>query len=101
MTAQEVQAGIANNTVIILDIREPYELDICSIDSLKIPMAEVSDRANEIPSDKTVAVMCRSGRRAAAVVNMLSTEHGLTNIVLLEGGILAWIEDIAPELESY
>lgn len=101
LSAEEVKAAMQGGNVVVLDIREPYELEICSIDALKIPMADVANRVNEIPKDKTVAVLCRSGRRAAAVTNMLNAEFGFNNVKVLEGGILAWIEKIEPHLEAY
>ena len=94
---KELEAG----TMIILDIRDQYEIEICSIDSLHIPMDQVVQRIDELPTDKTIAVMCRSGKRAEAVANILITEHGCQNIVVMEGGILAWIEKYDTHLESY
>ena len=93
----EVEAG----KMIILDVRDQYEFDICSIESLHIPMDELFGRLNELPSDKGIAVMCRSGKRAEAVANILTTEHEVKNVVVMEGGILAWIEKYATHLETY
>ncbi|MFT7343823.1 MAG: rhodanese-related sulfurtransferase [Lentimonas sp.] len=90
-----------NNDYLILDIREEYEHDICSIPCLAIPMAEIASRKNEIPKDKKIAVMCRSGKRAEAVANLMECELGFSNLLILEGGILKWIEQIAPNLEAY
>jgi rhodanese-related sulfurtransferase len=83
----------------ILDIREPYEYDLCNLGSLHIPMDEVPQRVNELPADKNIAVMCRSGRRAEAVVNMLETDFRMSNVYLLEGGIVAWKEQVDTSLD--
>lgn len=93
----EVEAG----KMIVLDVRDQYEFDICSIDSLQIPMDELFSRLDELPRDKAIAVMCRSGKRAEAVANILITEHEFSNVVVMDGGILAWIEKYATHLESY
>ncbi|MFK7784745.1 MAG: rhodanese-like domain-containing protein [Crocinitomicaceae bacterium] len=93
----EVEAG----KMIILDIRDQYEIEICSIQSLHIPMDKVVSRLYELPTDKVIAVMCRSGKRAEAVANVLITEHGRQDVVVMEGGILAWIDKYATHLESY
>lgn len=85
----------------LLDIREDYECDICSIGGVHIPMAEVLERANEIPKDIEVAVLCRSGKRAQSVANLLENDLGYPNVVIVEGGILAWIEQIDNQLEAY
>ena len=68
---------------------------------LHIPMAEVAARANEIDSSKEVIVLCRSGRRAESVANLLETDLEFPNVSIFEGGILAWIDQVDASLESY
>lgn len=99
--ADQAHKMVVSGELRIVDIREPYELEICSIEAIHIPMAEISARVDEIPSTGNVAIMCRSGRRADAVANMLVTEFHRTNISVLEGGILAWIEKVETHLEAY
>ena len=43
--------------------------------------------------------MCRSGKRAEAVANLLVTDFSLTNVYCLDGGILAWKEHIDNTLD--
>ncbi len=100
-SVDEINTGIQSGKMVILDIREKYECDICSIEAIQIPMDELFLRMNEIPREQTVAVMCRTGKRAEAVANMLVVEHHFDNIVVMEGGIIAWIEKFATHLESY
>ena len=85
----------------IIDIRDAYELEICTINGTHIPMTEIFNRTNELSKDKAIAIMCRSGKRAEAVTNALIVEHGFENIYVLEGGILNWIEKLEPTLEVY
>lgn len=87
--------------IIILDVREPYELEICRVQAMHIPMAEISSRVKELPSDQQLVVMCKSGQRASAVANLLTTDFQLNNIWVLNGGILAWIEQVDQQLEQY
>ena len=81
-------------SVFLLDIRENYERDACSIPSYHIPMAEVCSRLNEFPEDQQVIVMCNSGKRAEALANLLETDFGMNDLLVLEGGISAWTEQI-------
>lgn len=81
-----------NAPIFLVDIRENYERDACSIPSYHIPMAEVCDRLNEFPSDQQVVVMCNSGKRAEALVNLLETDFGKKELSVLEGGISAWVD---------
>lgn len=83
----------------IIDVREPYEYQSCNIGSIHIPMGEICDRIAELPKDKNSVIMCRSGKRAEAVANILMTDYSLTNIYILEGGILAWKENIDATLD--
>lgn len=97
----QLKAMMTENKVCLVDVRESYELDICKIPSLHIPMAEMRNRCSEIQSNENIVVMCRSGKRAEAVANLMETELGFKNITILEGGILNWIETIDTSLESY
>ena len=91
----------AGKKVTIVDVREQYELDICKIDSMHIPMAEVAERAEEIPKEVPAIILCRSGKRAIPVANLLTTDFGYKNVEILEGGILRWIEEVDNTLEVY
>ncbi len=90
-----------NNDAVLLDIREAYELEICTMGGLHIPMADVAARANEIDSSKEVIVLCRSGRRAESVANLLATDLNFPNVSIFKGGILAWIDQVDSSLETY
>lgn len=82
----------------ILDIREPYEYNFSNIKTTNIPMADVCERMNELPKDRPVVLMCKSGNRATALGNLLTVDYGFTNIYVMEGGICAWKELIDQTL---
>lgn len=82
----------------IIDIREPYEYDFVNIQTKNIPMSEVCQRIDELPNDKSVVLMCKSGNRASALCNLLVVEYNLTNIFVMEGGISAWKEFVDQTL---
>ncbi len=76
--------------VVIIDVREPYEYQETRIPGvILMPMNTVPQRLDEIPRDKTVVVMCRSGNRSSRVVQFLR-QQGFTNVHNMAGGILAW-----------
>jgi adenylyltransferase/sulfurtransferase len=85
----------------LVDVREPYENDICTLNGILIPMNEVPNEFQQISKDKPVVVHCRSGKRSANVIHYLEQQHGYTNLYNLEGGILAWIEEIDPSMDTY
>jgi len=76
--------------VVILDVREQDEWNAGRIPgALFIPMGEIPARIQEIPSDKTVIIQCRSGNRSSQVTDYL-LKQGMTNVHNLDGGINAW-----------
>jgi len=101
VSPQELRTLLKDSKAVLIDIREQYELEICKINAIHIPMAQVSSQLNKIDSEKLCVVMCKTGKRAAALANMLFTDNEMSNIAVLEGGILAWIEQIDNHLELY
>jgi sulfur-carrier protein adenylyltransferase/sulfurtransferase len=83
----------------IIDIRENYEFEFGNIGSKHIPMAEVMDRFQELPKEKMLVFMCKSGARASALSNLLATEKGLKNQRYLEGGIEEWKEKMQLDIQ--
>ena len=55
---------------------------------------------HRIFKDRPVVLHCRSGVRSARALRALEAV-GYTNLYSLEGGILAWQEQIQPELAWY
>ena len=84
----------------LIDIRELYEVETCSIGGDHIPMGEIVERSHEIRRDVPVVIHCKSGRRSEAVVAHLRS-MGLENVISLSQGILGWADDVDPSLERY
>lgn len=76
----------------LIDIREPYEVSVCSMGGYCIPMEALSDRIEEVRKDIPVIIHCQSGNRSNAVVFWLESKYALGNVYSLEGGIVAWNE---------
>lgn len=100
-TVQELhQIILQNKEHQLIDVREPHEYETANLNGLNIPMGEVMERLNEIRRDVPVIVHCRSGARSAAIVNALEQNADFNNLSNLKGGILAWIAEIDPNLQS-
>ena len=84
----------------LVDVRESYEKDIADIGGDHIPLGQIEDRVDEIKTDVKVVVYCRSGARSASAVRMLE-QYDLENTYNLEGGILAWGDQIDPDMAKY
>ena len=64
----ELESG-AN--LLLLDVRETDELEISSLPGIiHIPLGEIEDRYSEIPKDRDVVVICRTGGRKPQMVPM-------------------------------
>lgn len=87
---------------LLLDVRLPAEVDIADIGGTVIPMSELQNRMDEIEPyrERDIVVMCRSGARSARVVQYLRS-LGYAKAVNLEGGILAWSEEIDDSVPTY
>lgn len=91
----------SNEAFWLIDVREADEFEICSIGGELIPLSQIGERWSEIPSTDKVVVFCRSGVRSANVIRYLQEQHGYDNLWNLQGGILAWIDEIDNTLERY
>ncbi len=85
----------------LIDVREPYEYEIANIGGLLIPKGEILQHLDEIDRDKNVVIHCRSGKRSQDVIDLLKQEAGLMNLYNLKGGILAWADEINPDVAKY
>ena len=88
---------------LLLDVREPFELGICQIEgNTNIPLGQLPNRLGEIAAwkDKLVISQCKSGRRSMKALETLK-KHGFTKVLNLEGGILAWGEEVDPSISAY
>ena len=73
---------------IIIDVREDYELEETGRikNSIHIPMDQIPNRLKEIPKDREIYLLCRSGVRSYNVAAYLE-ERGY-DVTNLDGGIL-------------
>lgn len=84
----------------LIDVREDFEYEMSNLGGELIPLGGIMIETDKIAKDKPVIVMCRSGKRSAAAVMQLE-QQGYTNLYNLKGGILAWAQEIDPELNVY
>jgi adenylyltransferase/sulfurtransferase len=101
LTVKELKARRdAGEDIFLLDVREPYEVQIAQIGGKVIPQNDVPQRLAEIPRDREIVVHCRSGARSQRIAEFLK-QSGYQNVVNLAGGILAWSGEIDPSVQKY
>jgi glyoxylase-like metal-dependent hydrolase (beta-lactamase superfamily II) len=77
------------NAPLVVDVRLPAEYGAVHIEpSVLVPLDEVARRRNELPRERELVLVCRTGARARLAVGELT---GFRTRVL-EGGIAAWQE---------
>jgi rhodanese-related sulfurtransferase len=85
----------------ILDVREPWELEICRFPgSLDIPLGMLPARRKEVPADVPVVAVCHHGMRSRQAAMWLRAQ-GLDNVANLDGGIDAWAKEIDTSMGTY
>jgi rhodanese-related sulfurtransferase len=93
VTPDKLKEMIANNKdLFILDVRNPEELVSGPAplkNAVNIPLPELSNRYTELPRDKDIVVVCRSGHRSAKAADFL-IQAGFTKIYSLVGGMTAF-----------
>ena len=85
---------IADTNVVVLDVRTASEFAEGHLEraiNIDFKQDDFLEKAKAtLPTNKTIAVYCRSGRRSANSADKLSAEG--YKMVNLKGGIIAWKE---------
>jgi molybdopterin/thiamine biosynthesis adenylyltransferase/rhodanese-related sulfurtransferase len=87
----------------LIDVREDYEWDICNLEDAGarlVPLQKLPQIVEELDEERPLIIHCRSGPRGEHAVAYLRS-MGFTRAVNLAGGILAWAEAYAPEMQVY
>lgn len=88
--AQVQQRLDAGEPLYILDVREPHEYREAHVPgSTLVPLGQLAQRVSDLPRDRPIVVICRSGHRSATAVAFLLLS-GFAHVENLSGGIIAW-----------
>lgn len=90
VTVQEAAAKF-DEGAFLLDVREQSEWNEAHIEgAVLIPLGELSSRMGELPTDREVLIICRSGNRSGQARDLLR-QAGMLQTTSISGGINAWI----------
>ncbi|MPY92026.1 MAG: rhodanese-like domain-containing protein [Acidimicrobiia bacterium] len=88
-------AALAAGGAPLIDVREPDEYEeVRASGAVPIPLGDVPARIEEIPRDRTVYVICRSGGRSLRAAEFLAASG--VDAVNVAGGTLAWVDADLP-----
>jgi len=91
----------AGEALALLDVREPWELDIGRmVDAISIPLNSLPAGIEKLPKDRPLVVLCHHGMRSQLAVEWLRA-NGLENAVNLAGGIDAWARQVDRQMKVY
>lgn len=86
---------------LLLDVRQPWEFDICKIESsILVPMAQIPVEAESLDFDRETVVICHHGIRSRSVGHYLE-QAGFSNIINLSGGVDQWAKTVDNQMATY
>ena len=102
ISAADAAALLKENTVRLLDVREPWEFATASIaGSVLMPMGEVPSHAHqELDPEDRLLVVCHHGIRSMNVTVWLRNQ-GFENAQSVRGGIDAWSTEVDAKVGRY
>lgn len=89
--------------VALIDVREPVEWDINHIDGAQlIPQSSINSGEGlaKMPQDRVPVLYCKTGVRSAEALAAVK-KAGFSDAVHLQGGIVAWAQQMQPDMVMY
>ncbi len=101
MSASQLAAHLENASPLLLDVREPWEFDICHIDgSINLPMAQIPQNAARFQDVAEIVVICHHGIRSQHVIQFMQQQNSNV-LVNLDGGVDAWAREVDADMPVY
>ncbi len=90
ISTQEAYAMYEKGEAFFLDVREVDEWnEFHAPNTTLIPLGELASRVSEVPKDRPIVVVCRSGNRSDEGRDILK-QAGFTNVTSMDGGLSTW-----------
>ena len=98
ITVEELAAALGGQAPpVVVDVRLPAEYRAVHFEpSRLVPLDEIARRRDELPRDRELVLVCRTGSRA----RLAAAELGGFRTRILEGGLVAWQEAGHPVVEG-
>lgn len=89
------------NNPLLLDVREPWEFDICHIEgSQLIPMNQIPAHVEKLDRNQETIVICHHGIRSRMVARFLEQSQ-FSDVINLTGGVAAWAQQVDRDMPTY
>ena len=93
----------SGRSVALIDVREPVEWDINRIDGAELipkSLIDTGEGLAKLPHDRTPVLYCKTGVRSAEVLAAVK-KAGFADALHLQGGIVAWAQQLEPDMVMY
>ena len=101
MSAPELAAHLQQASPLLLDVREPWEFEICHIaGSSNLPMGQIPQGLEELPDSGEIVVICHHGVRSQQVIRFLQGQMN-ASLINLDGGVDAWAREVDRDMPLY
>ncbi|MEE3240310.1 MAG: HesA/MoeB/ThiF family protein [Pseudomonadota bacterium] len=85
LTAEAFYQYQYNKEAVLLDVRDKNEHDAFNLGGLHVPLNELKQRLDELPSNKKIVAYCQSGVRSSAATQLLRQAN--LDAISVKGGI--------------
>jgi rhodanese-related sulfurtransferase len=83
-----------------IDVRTPDEWELAKIPSAELLDYNDSGRYMDLPKDRKIVFMCKTGQRSLDVAAYFKG-HGFQQVFSMRGGMEAWSRDVDPTIPTY
>lgn len=91
----------AGEKLLLVDVREPWEYEVCRIDGARLlPMRTIPANLQSLDVDEPIICYCHHGMRSLDVAVWLQ-KQGVESARSLAGGIERWSVEIDPKVPRY
>lgn len=92
---------LGDESLVVLDVRQKWELEVASLpQAIHIPLGELPEKAEELPKEKPIYVLCHHGGRSLQAAFYLA-QFGYENVFNIQGGIHDWALKIDNSIQTY
>jgi rhodanese-related sulfurtransferase len=101
MNPPQLAAYLADAEPLLLDVREPWEFEICHIEgSINLPMSQLPRQLDRLDDAGEIVLICHHGIRSLQVAGYLQQRHD-GELINLDGGVDAWAREVDPGMAVY
>lgn len=94
-TQEKIKSG-----ALLVDVREKNEVAELAYDVpeiVNIPLTEFEERFRELPTDRELVIVCRSGGRSLRAAGFL-LNNGYTDVINMKHGMIRWAQKGFPTI---